>query len=82
LDVLGMKLSELLAKITREVIYNQDFKNLARKSLVYFTRIRKLPFEDLMMYTLFRSKASIASSLRRFFTLTHKQVTMSQQSLS
>ena len=45
LDVLIMKLAEILAQITSNIIYNQAFKELARKLPKYFTRNRKMSFE-------------------------------------
>jgi hypothetical protein len=77
-----MKLSEKLVKITKDIIYNPAFKEMARKSSKFFTRNRKMPFEDLVIFMLFHLKCSIPSSLRRYFKIKEENTTMSQQSLS
>jgi hypothetical protein len=77
-----MRLSEALVKLTNEIIFCSAFKEMARKLPEYFTRNRKMPFEDLMIFMLFHLKNSISTSLRRFFKTKNENVTMSQQSLS
>lgn len=77
-----MKLAEILAQITSNIIYNQAFKELARKLPKYFTRNRKMPFEDLMIFMLFHLKCSIPTALRRYFKTKGEDTKMSQQSLS
>jgi len=82
LDVPSMKLSEILVKMANKIIYSPVVKEMARKMPNYFTRNRKMTFEDLMMFMLFHSKCSIPSSFCRFFKAKEEMTTVSQQSLS
>lgn len=77
-----MKLPEILLKITSKTVYSVIFKDFARKLPKYFTRDRKMPFEDLIIFMLFHLKSSISTALRRFFKTKGENMTMSQQSLS
>ena len=77
-----MKLSEIITRITRDRIYSSEYKGDARKNPADFTRNRKMPFEELILYMLQSLKCSTQSALRRFFTNLGKAVTMKQQSLS
>ena len=67
---------------TKETINNIDFKDKSRKNETDFTRNRKMPFEDLMLFMIFSFKNSTASALRRFFDNLQKPTHMTQQSLS
>jgi len=67
---------------TKETINNIDFKDKSRKNETDFTRNRKMPFEDLMLFMIFSFKSSTASALRRFFDNLQKPTHMTQQSLS
>ena len=82
MGVLLMKLSEILAALTRKLIFCEEFKNSVRKSPQDFTRKRKMMFEELIMYMLISLKRSTQGALRRFFTDIGKFVLMKQQSLS
>ena len=77
-----MNLSEILVKMAKEIIYSQEFKEMARKLPKYFTRNRKMPFEELVVFMLFHLRCSMPSSLRRYFKAKERSETMSQQSLS
>lgn len=77
-----MKLAEIIARLTSKRIYDREFKEKARKKASDFTRDRKLPFEELMLFMLQSLKSSTQCALRRFFTGIGKGVTMKQQSLS
>ena len=77
-----MKLSELIAALTRKLIFSEEYKNSVRKSPQDFTRKRKMMFEELILYMLISLKRSTQSALRRFFTDIGKIVLMKQQSLS
>ena len=77
-----MKLSEILAALTKKLLYSNEFKDRARKCLQDFTRKRKMVFEELILFMLLSLKCSTQSALRRFFTSTGKSVLMKQQSLS
>lgn len=78
-----MKLGRKIIQLTRQIIYSLQFKVSARTKPEYFTRKRKMPFEDLMLYMLLSLKSSTSSSLRRFFEQLGKMnITMTQQSLS
>jgi len=72
----------MLATKTKEIINNINFKIKSRKNETDFTRNRKMPFEELMLYMLFSYKCSTASALRRFFDDLHKPTHMTQRSLS
>jgi hypothetical protein len=77
-----MKLAKLIAYLTRKRIYDWKFKDKARKKATDFTRNRKLPFEELMLFMLQSLKSSTQCALRRFFAGLGKPVAMKQQSLS
>jgi len=77
-----MKLVHVLVNQTQSEVYCGEFKGKARKKDTYFTRNRKLSFEELVFFMLFSLKCSAASALRRFFTTIAKPVFMTQQSLS
>ncbi len=78
-----MKLGEEILRLTRQLIYSISFKVAARTKAEYFTRKRKMPFEELMIFMLLSLKSSTSSALRRFFEqLGKKNITMTQQSLS
>ena len=77
-----MKLSEKLAAWTNEILYGNEFKEIARKNPQDFTRKRKMNFEELILFMLLSLKCSTSSALRRFFTNIGKSVNMKQQSLS
>jgi hypothetical protein len=82
MDVLVMKLSEMLAQKTHEIVYSVIFRSLARKRPEDFTRNRKMPFEDLIFFMIFSLRSSIPTALRRFFEKKYSPETMTQQSLS
>jgi hypothetical protein len=82
MEVSRMKLAEIIAYLTRKRINDGEFKDKARKKATDFTRNRKLPFEELMLFMLQSLKSSTQCALRRFFTGLGKPVTMKQQSLS
>jgi hypothetical protein len=77
-----MKLIRIQAEKTMQKVYNEDFKNEAKKRKEDFTRNRKMKFEDLMLYMLLSLKNSTATALRRFFVGMNMNVFMTQQSLS
>lgn len=81
MGVLKMKLIETLTQSTDKIICNADFKNFARKRPNYFTRVRKMPFEDVITFMLFHLKSSIPTALRRFFHARGSKIHMTQQSL-
>jgi len=45
-----VKLTETTSKETKSKINSDEFKDLARKKVTHFTRSRKMPFEDVMMF--------------------------------
>ena len=63
-------------------IYNDEYKNRSRKKATYFTRNRKMVFEELVLFILSSFKCSTQCALRRFFATIDKPVHMKQQSLS
>ena len=77
-----MKLSHSLAEQTQREINNDYYKGTARKKPTDFTRKRKMPFEELIIFMILSFKCSTASALRRFFTGISKPNSMTQQSLS
>ena len=76
----------MLCKTIVNQTYNDvncsGFKREARKNTTDFTRSRKMPFEELVIFVLISLKCSTASALRRFFTNIRKSIFMTQQSLS
>ena len=77
-----MKLGEAIAIKTSTIVNNETFKETTRKMPAYFTRNRKMPFEDLIYFMIFHLKCSISSALRRYFKDKGVETTMTQQSLS
>ncbi|CAM4430781.1 IS4 family transposase [Paenibacillus alkaliterrae] len=77
-----MNVTELLIKRTSELIYSVCFKEASRKRPTDFTRDRKMPFEEVILFMLLSFKCSTQSALRRFFTALCKPVFMKQQSFS
>jgi hypothetical protein len=77
-----MTLAGIIIARTTAIINSLFFKNMAKKKPEYFTRNRKMPFEDLMFFMLFHLKCSIPSALRRFFEYIGTKITMTQHSLS
>ena len=62
-----MKLIEILSRLTSEILNRSEFKDKARKKSTDFTRTRKMPFEELMIFMLQSLKCSTSSALRHFF---------------
>ena len=79
---IGKNITKKIAKRTREKIREAEFKKSARKKASDFTRDRKMPFEDVVIFMLTSYKCSTQSALRRFFKNIGRRITMSQQSLS
>ena len=77
-----MDITNALSNETAEIIYAKSFKYFARKSATDFTRNRKMPFEEVMLFMLQSLKCSTQSALRRFFKMLNKPVFMQQQSFS
>jgi len=78
----NMELIQMLANQTKSEVHCGEFKGKAGKKATDFTRNRKMPFEELMIFMLLSLKCSMASALRRFFTGISKPIFMTQQSLS
>lgn len=79
------KRTDFLKMVTaqRKYIFSVHFKNLSRKKVTDFTRNRKMPFTDMIMFMLNQIKASTQTELDGLFDLTgaiEKQMT--QQSFS
>ena len=77
-----MNVTQLLIQRTSELIYSVCFKEASRKRPTDFTRDRKMPFEEVILFMLLSFKCSTQSALRRFFTALCKPVFMKQQSFS
>ena len=77
-----MKLNQLLAERIKNAIYSSIFKEMARKRPEDFTRDRKMPFEELIIFMITSLKCSTASALRRFFVSLGLSIYISQQSVS
>jgi len=71
-----------LSKRTTETINNGDFRNQSKKHFNDFTRTRKMPFEEVMLFMIMRFKSSTTSALRKFFSNLGKIVSVRQQSFS
>jgi hypothetical protein len=65
-----------------ETVQDGGFKESAKKSAGDFTRCRKMPFEEVVLFMLMSFKCSTQSGLRRFFAMLGKPITMKQQSFS
>ena len=77
-----MKLSQQLGEKLHKKIFDDKFKDSARKRPEDFTRKRGMPFEELMLYMLTSLKCSTASALRRFFIAIGVSLCIAQQSFS
>ena len=71
-----------IVTLTSALINSTEFKIRSREKVHYFTRKRKMNFEELMLYMLNSYNCSIQCGLRRFFALIHKKLRMKQQSFS
>jgi len=78
----AVKLMESTLTQTTHIIYSGAYKERSRKKPTDFTRDRKMPFEEVVMFMLISLKSSTQSALRRFFTMLGKKVMMKQQSFS
>jgi len=77
-----MNVTQLIIQRTSELIYSLCFKEASRKKPADFTRDRKMPFEEVILFMLRSFKCSTQSALRRFFAALSKPVFMQQQSFS
>ncbi|MFB5270034.1 IS4 family transposase [Paenibacillus enshidis] len=77
-----MTVTEMLIQRTAELIYSVCFKEASRKKPTDFTRERKMPFEEVILFMLLSFKSSTKSALRRFFIALSKPISMQQQSFS
>ena len=76
-------LLQAAADINRERIFGQAFLNMARKMPQFFTRNRKMPFTNLVLFMLNMVKSSIQVALDRFFKeSSQEEIHMSQQAYS
>jgi hypothetical protein len=76
-------LGELLTGSTKGLVDSDDFKESARVSEKDFTRVRKMRFEIVVMFMLFRYRSNTTfTALRRFFERIKLDVSVSQQSFS
>jgi hypothetical protein len=71
-----------LIYLTNELLNSTEFKERSRTKAIYFTRKRKMPFNELMLYMLNSYNCSTQRGLNRFFTTLRKQFSMKQQSFS
>ena len=77
-----MSLTKAITYRIRKVIFDSSFKKAAKKKKTDFTRNRKMPFEEVMLFMLQSNKCSTQRALRRFFASIGKPVFMKQQSFS
>jgi hypothetical protein len=82
MNLTTVNLTTELATITYSTIYDSSYKEASRKRPTDFTRNRKMPFEEVMLFMLLSFKCSTQSALRRFFTSIGKPVSVKQQSFS
>lgn len=68
--------------LTNVLLKNPEFKKRSRTKATYFTRKRKMPFDELMLYMLNSYNCSTQCGLRRFFSTLRKKLSMKQQSFS
>jgi hypothetical protein len=71
---IGSEIYMKLVRSTSELIKSVDFKVRSRKKASYFTRKCKMPFHELMSYTLNSYNCSIRSGLSHFFPLVEKKI--------
>jgi len=79
---MSMQLTNEITTCTNSTVYNNEFKEASKKKATDFTRNRKMPFEEVILFMLLSLKCSTQSALRRFFTSISKPVVMKQQSFS
>jgi len=77
-----MKQAKILAEITQRIVFDQLFKERTRKRPEDFTRAGKLPFEELVLFTLESLKTTTSTGIRRFFKKMERDENMRQQSVS
>jgi len=77
-----MNLTNGIMILTNITLYDSGYKEAAKKKTTDFTRNRKMPFENVMLFMLFSLKCSTQSALRRFFANVGKPVFIKQQSFS
>ena len=77
-----MKLMSEITTLTNGTVYSERYKESSRKNETDFTRDRKMPFEEVILFMLLSLKCSTQSALRRFFSGIGKPVSMTQQSFS
>ena len=77
-------LLEKIVKCTKKMIYSENFKSQSRSKPNDFTRNRKMPFEEVILFMLMSLKCSTQTALRRFFIAMGMGITMTmkQQSFS
>ena len=76
------RLVKIIAELTNRLACSEEFKKSARKKPSDFTRNRKMPFGEVVLFMLTSAKCSTQCSLRRFFAALGKEVSMKQQSFS
>jgi len=77
-----MKVMNEIAIQTNATINDSGYKEASKKKAGDFTRNRKMPFEEVILFMIFSLKCSTQSALRRFFASIGKPVFMRQQSFS
>ena len=70
------------AEIIMSIFCSKETLTSARLSVKYFTRIRKMPFQDILCYLIAGYKMSTQVVLNEFFNRIGKTIHMTQQALS
>jgi hypothetical protein len=77
-----MKLIKKVTKKIKELVYSSEFKAFTRKRPSDFTRKGKLPFEELILFTIKNKKGTMNNALRKHFKELDKDISMKQSSLT
>ena len=73
----------ILSTILRELLFSQEFLELARQRAEDFTRNRKMPFTDLVLFMINLVRSSSKAALDRYFEFIRgSEIQMTQQSFS
>lgn len=78
----GQRTFNPITTIVRDLIYSLGFLEYARQRPEDFTRNRKMPFTDLLLFMINLVRGSTQIALNRFFQTKGSEIEMTQQSFS
>lgn len=79
---MDMGLTNEMVTRTNSMLHDNEYKEASKKKATDFTRNRKMPFDEVMLFMLQSLKCSTQSALRRFFISIGKETFIKQQSFS